>query len=51
MIAYTLFNPVLAGLVDDPFDWEFSSIGKYVNEREAILGWWREYEAEKLYDH
>ena len=42
MIFYTLLNPVRAGLVDDPFDWPFSSIHGYCAEfREDLRRWYR----------
>jgi putative transposase len=41
MECYILFNPVFPGLVDCPFDWEFSSIGNHENERHELDMWWR----------
>ncbi len=42
MRFYTLLNPVKAGLVDDPFDWEFSSIHDYPPEfKDDIRRWYR----------
>ena len=37
---YVLLNPVKAGLVDDPFEWEFSSIHAYDEGDKADLRRW-----------
>ncbi len=41
MQGYILFNPVKAGLVDDPFEWPYSSIGRHVRFRDSIMRWWQ----------
>lgn len=41
---YTLLNPVQAGLVSDPFDWEFSSIHGYPPKfKEDLRRWYRQW--------
>ncbi len=42
--AYIYTNPVRAGLVDDPFEWEFSSIHRYPEAmKPKIMQWFREW--------
>lgn len=41
---YVLLNPVKAGLVEDPFDWEFSSIHDYEEGyKEDLRRWYRQW--------
>lgn len=41
---YVLLNPVKAGLVNDPFDWEFSSIHSYREEfKKDLRRWYRQW--------
>lgn len=40
MQCYLFLNPVRAGLVDDPFDWPYSSIHKHERFRASIMSWW-----------
>jgi putative DNA methylase len=41
MQCYIFLNPVRAGLVDDPFDWPYSSIHKHERFRPSIMRWWK----------
>jgi|SRR5690554_5319621 len=41
MQCYIFLNPVRAGLVDDPFDWPYSSIHKHELLRPSIMRWWQ----------
>ena len=42
MSCYTLLNPVKAGLVDDPFDWKWSSIHRYNKAyKKELRKWYR----------
>ncbi len=41
MQGYLFFNPVKAGLVDNPFDWPFSSVHDHGEHRDSIERWWR----------
>jgi putative transposase len=44
MSCYAILNPVKAGLVDDPFDWEYSSIHDYHPDfKDDLRRWYREY--------
>ena len=44
MSFYVLLNPVKAGLVDDPFDWPYSSIHEYREEfKEDLRRWYRQW--------
>lgn len=38
---YIYLNPVKAGLVDDPFDWPWSSIHKHGDIRPRLRSWWK----------
>jgi REP element-mobilizing transposase RayT len=40
MQSYMFLNPVKAGLVDDPFDWPWSSVHEHEYLRESIERWW-----------
>ena len=40
MQCYIFLNPVKAGLVDDPFDWPYSSIHRHTDIRDSIERWW-----------
>jgi REP element-mobilizing transposase RayT len=41
---YIWFNPVRAGLVDDPWDWEFSSIHDSVFDKDELRRWFEEHQ-------
>ncbi len=43
MQCYIFLNPVKAGLVDDPFDWPYSSIHQHERFRPSIMRWWEEW--------
>ncbi len=44
MSCYVLLNPVKAGLVDDPFQWPFSSIHDYHPDfKEDLRRWYRDW--------
>ena len=38
--CYVILNPVVAGLVDDPFAWPYSSIHDYPESFRTSLRWW-----------
>lgn len=40
MVNYIWLNPVKAGLVDDPFDWPWSSIHEHEALKDSIMRWW-----------
>jgi putative transposase len=41
--CYIYLNPVRAGLVDDPFDWPYSSIHDRPQIRESLRRWYRQW--------
>lgn len=43
MQCYMFLNPVRAGLVDDPFDWPYSSIHEHERFRDSIMRWWNQW--------
>ncbi|TDP71845.1 REP-associated tyrosine transposase [Bradymonas sediminis] len=49
MQCYIWLNPVRAGLVDDPFEWPYSSIHNHARFRPSIMRWW-EQQKERFWD-
>ncbi|MHC1781433.1 MAG: transposase [Anaerolineaceae bacterium] len=49
-INYIHFNPVKHGIVEDPYQWEWSSLGKYleVEGRDWLRSTWSKYPPNKL---
>ena len=46
MSCYVILNPVKAGLVDDPFDWPYSSVHDYHPDfKEDLRRWYRSYKS------
>ncbi len=43
MQCYMFLNPVKAGLVDNPFDWPYSSIHRHERFRDSIERWWKKW--------
>ncbi len=44
--CYIFLNPVKAGLVDDPFDWPWSSIHKHTSVRASLNRWYEQWKDE-----